>query len=108
MLFVCVFVFFFFFFFNDTATTEIYTLPYTTLFRAGGVPRACNWAGLRTRAPVRPTPRARRAHRRPAAGAIARNHVHPRGRRLVVPHRPRLPRVHPATWPESCTGWSAA
>src|SRR5438034_4879704 len=24
-----------FFFFNDTATTEIYTLPYTTLFRSG-------------------------------------------------------------------------
>src|ERR1041384_8819445 len=29
----CVFCFFFFFF-NDTATTEIYTLPYTTLFRS--------------------------------------------------------------------------
>src|SRR6267142_6263410 len=28
----------FFFFFNDTATTEIYTLSYTTLFRSG--PRA--------------------------------------------------------------------
>src|SRR5260363_362651 len=27
-------VFFFFFFFNDTATTEIYTLSYTTLFRS--------------------------------------------------------------------------
>src|SRR2546427_7187435 len=27
-------VFIFFFFFNDTATTEIYTLPYTTLFRS--------------------------------------------------------------------------
>src|SRR5476649_620309 len=27
--------FFFFFFFNDTATTEIYTLSYTTLFRSG-------------------------------------------------------------------------
>src|SRR6266568_7204667 len=26
--------FFFFFFFNDTATTEIYTFPYTTLFRS--------------------------------------------------------------------------
>src|SRR5688572_31646037 len=25
----------FFFFFNDPATTEIYTLPYTTLFRSG-------------------------------------------------------------------------
>src|SRR6266436_141783 len=28
------FFFFFFFFFNDTATTEIYTFPYTTLFRS--------------------------------------------------------------------------
>src|SRR5256885_4713165 len=27
---------FFFFFFNDTATTEIYTFPYTTLFRSPG------------------------------------------------------------------------
>src|SRR5574341_2132047 len=26
----------FFFFFNDTATTEIYTFPYTTLFRSAG------------------------------------------------------------------------
>jgi len=26
--------FFVFFFFNDTATTEIYTFPYTTLFRS--------------------------------------------------------------------------
>src|SRR5947208_11260986 len=26
--------FVFFFFFNDTATTEIYTFPYTTLFRS--------------------------------------------------------------------------
>src|SRR5438067_11603092 len=26
--------FFFFFFFNDPATTEIYTFPYTTLFRS--------------------------------------------------------------------------
>src|SRR6266571_1245283 len=30
-----------FFFFNDTATTEIYTLPYTTLFRPGRS-RWCN------------------------------------------------------------------
>src|SRR2546422_11748521 len=29
-----VFFFSFFFFFNDTATTEIYTLSYTTLFRS--------------------------------------------------------------------------
>src|SRR2546425_11196152 len=28
------FLFLLFFFFNDTATTEIYTLPYTTLFRS--------------------------------------------------------------------------
>src|SRR5438045_8319459 len=28
------FYLFFFFFFNDTATTEIYTLSYTTLFRS--------------------------------------------------------------------------
>ena len=27
---------FVFFVFNDTATTEIYTFPYTTLFRSGG------------------------------------------------------------------------
>src|SRR5216683_5905397 len=31
--------FFFFFFFNDTATTEIYTLPYTTLFRSNEPPQ---------------------------------------------------------------------
>src|SRR5712664_4595443 len=30
--------FFFFFFFNDTATTEIYTLSYTTLFRSRARP----------------------------------------------------------------------
>src|SRR2546429_7267236 len=29
-----IFLSFFFFFFNDTATTEIYTLSYTTLFRS--------------------------------------------------------------------------
>src|SRR2546422_10869212 len=27
-------IYFLFFFFNDTATTEIYTFPYTTLFRS--------------------------------------------------------------------------
>src|SRR6185437_16553168 len=32
--FIYSFIFFFFFFFNDTATTEIYTLSYTTLFRS--------------------------------------------------------------------------
>src|SRR5476651_404141 len=31
---------FFFFFFNDTATTEIYTFPYTTLFRSERCARA--------------------------------------------------------------------
>src|SRR5690349_24458610 len=36
---------FFFFFFNDTATTEIYTLSYTTLFRS---PRTFNWANYRS------------------------------------------------------------
>src|SRR5688572_31530949 len=34
VLFTYFFLFFFFFFFNDTATTEIYTLSYTTLFRS--------------------------------------------------------------------------
>src|SRR6478609_11950823 len=34
ILFMLVAGFFFFFFFNDTATTEIYTLSYTTLFRS--------------------------------------------------------------------------
>src|SRR5256885_11874624 len=29
----------FFFFFNDTATTEIYTFPYTTLFRSASAVR---------------------------------------------------------------------
>src|SRR5689334_23998645 len=37
--FVCVFSFFFF---NDTATTEFYTFPYTTLFRSGAP--AALWA----------------------------------------------------------------
>src|SRR2546426_8203001 len=41
-----------FFFFNDTATTEIYTLPYTTLFRSmirrpGRGPRWRRWQELR-------------------------------------------------------------
>ena len=39
LFFFFVFVIFVFFFFNDTATTEIYTLSYTTLFRSRrGVP----------------------------------------------------------------------
>src|SRR5215470_19600102 len=40
--------FFFFFFFNDTATTEIYTLSYTTLFRSS---RRHRWISPRARAP---------------------------------------------------------
>src|SRR6476619_7861274 len=46
------FVFSFFFFFNDTATTEIYTLPYTTLFRSPP-------AAPRRRRPIRPSARDR-------------------------------------------------
>src|SRR2546426_2823262 len=34
MIFICIILSFFFFFFNDTATTEIYTLSLTTLFRS--------------------------------------------------------------------------
>src|SRR6266550_5537592 len=33
LYFIFIFFFFLFFFFNDTATTEIYTLSHTTLFR---------------------------------------------------------------------------
>src|SRR2546422_10238690 len=38
----------FFFFFNDTATTEIYTFPYTTLFRSplAPVPRFIAFAAI--------------------------------------------------------------
>src|SRR5712675_2794763 len=43
---MCPFVcFFFFFFFNDTATTEIYTFPYTTLFRSPPVPQHSDFPG---------------------------------------------------------------
>ena len=35
-------IIFFIFFFNDTANTEIYTLPYTTLFRSKKVMQAVN------------------------------------------------------------------
>src|SRR2546429_3265835 len=38
-----------FFFFNDTATTEIYTLPYTTLFRS---PFFCAWVASPATAPL--------------------------------------------------------
>src|SRR5436190_14002546 len=42
----------FFFFFNDTATTEIYTLSYTTLFRSGSVvPSRCTRCLLRSGTP---------------------------------------------------------
>src|SRR2546430_10279450 len=48
-----------FFFFNDTATTEIYTLSYTTLFRSaaarageGTVPRTADGRAHGVRAPV--------------------------------------------------------
>src|SRR5262245_66486520 len=37
---------FIFFFFNDTATTEIYTFPYTTLFRSYGFRPTVDYAGL--------------------------------------------------------------
>src|SRR2546429_9282366 len=45
---------FFFFFFNDTATTEIYTLSYTTLFRSAypKFPRTSR-RGRRARSPRR-------------------------------------------------------
>src|SRR5205809_6828824 len=42
--FLLYFLFFFFFFFNDTATTEIYTLSYTTLFRS----RSGSWVASRS------------------------------------------------------------
>src|SRR2546426_6055205 len=38
-------IFFRFFFFNDTATTEIYTLSYTTLFRSDRAKFAASFAG---------------------------------------------------------------
>src|SRR3989304_6966964 len=41
---------FVFFFFNDTATTEIYTFPYTTLFRSAGGRSAVVRRGLPARA----------------------------------------------------------
>src|SRR6202030_4435631 len=40
---------FFFFFFNDTATTEIYTLSHTTLFRSMGGQRDPHFARLHRR-----------------------------------------------------------
>src|SRR2546427_8254087 len=59
-----------FFFFNDTATTEIYTLSYTTLFRS------------RHRAPGSGTP-----YRHPAKeGGAGSSRAHHSGRRATV-HR---------------------
>src|SRR6266480_5764022 len=40
-----------FFFFNDTATTEIYTFPYTTLFRSRARPLLRNYPELPRNAP---------------------------------------------------------
>src|SRR5208337_5445950 len=54
LLFILLFLFVvFFFFFNDTATTEIYTFPYTTLFRSGraGAPPRRSAAGQAVRLP---------------------------------------------------------
>src|SRR2546422_11769077 len=59
-------VFFFFFFFNDTATTEIYTLSLTTLFRS-----------RRGRAH-----RARRGHKRPGTSHQRRGGARRRGVRV--------------------------
>src|SRR6266545_7065349 len=55
---VCVFSCFFFFFFNDTATTEIYTLSLTTLFRSRS-----RWASVRFESGIRTarTPKAFRS-----------------------------------------------
>src|SRR2546425_582800 len=58
---ICIVFLFFFFFFNDTATTEIYTFPYTTLFRsrAAGDPAAVGHPEGGDRRPARVGPRAR-------------------------------------------------
>src|SRR5712672_4248635 len=56
----------FFFFFNDTATTEIYTLSYSTLFRS-----------RRSRSSVRRTPdRSSRPCRAPTSAVSARSEGH--------------------------------
>src|SRR5207245_8876220 len=44
-------LFFFFFFFNDAAPTEIYTFPYTTLFRSLVRHRGADFGGGRGAAP---------------------------------------------------------
>src|SRR6267378_227431 len=51
-----------FFFFNDTPTTEIYTFPYTTLFRS---PRASAAASAASAERTARDPRAGAPHRRP-------------------------------------------
>src|SRR5580765_4646344 len=93
------FVFFvIFFFFNDTATTEIYTLSYTTLFRscsrrrrrrrarpAGSVPRACSSRRTSISGPCRSEERrwsARPRHTRSAAPSVQVRPSPPRRRRL--------------------------
>src|SRR6202051_5300701 len=53
-----------FFFFNDTATTEIYTFPYTTLFRSlNPYPPAICAACSRTPHPAAPLKRDRKSTR---------------------------------------------
>src|SRR3712207_8940361 len=52
------------FFFNDTATTEIYTLSYTTLFRSRCGP--ASGTGTSRPSPPRRSPTARRRPSRPA------------------------------------------
>src|SRR5437667_9515508 len=49
---------FFFFFFNDTATTEIYTLSLTTLFRSSGSTseRPIAWPSARRNVKAMPPP----------------------------------------------------
>src|SRR3712207_8080417 len=59
-----------FFFFNDTATTEIYTLPYTTLFRSGRRPGGCHAPARRH--PVPDPGRGRPGPRRPGGGHLRR------------------------------------
>src|SRR6266498_2384527 len=79
----------FFFFFNDTATTEIYTFPYTTLFRSSTQPsphhpparQQPSRHGRRRRADPR------RDHPRRRPGGIRRG-----GPRREPPRRPARPR----------------
>src|SRR6266571_3399847 len=96
----------FFFFFNDTATTEIYTFPYTTLFRsrARRSPALPRCPDGRTGAPPRARP-ARRSPRRRAGGRprsdrraplLPPTSSHPR---LLPPVRSRASRPPPAPPP---------